>query len=150
MTDRLIRDVVRDAVARLAPDELDDFELVVRTFEASPDAARRGVRVASAPRDEATGFGVELAAQALSSLAMAVALDVSKDLVKEGGKSVWRWWRVRRAAPAPTDATPVLAEGDRDRAVTTATASATALGASPAQADAVARAVIDCWTAPVP
>jgi hypothetical protein len=90
MADRTLADVATAVLQDTAPDQLRDFHVVMRGFDASPEAherAQRGVR-------EESAAGAALAGEVIGGIILAVGADLAKDLLKDavvaGAKRVRR------------------------------------------------------------
>jgi hypothetical protein len=98
--------VLRDC----APDQLGDFPIVLRGFDASPrghERAQRGVR-------EESASGAALAGEVIGSIVLAVGADLLKDLLVDGAKQAGRKLMRLRRRPRVTSST-VLPELDASR-----------------------------------
>ena len=100
MPDRPLIDIVRAAVADVAPDELADFERVARGYAAS--AARRGWPW----HTESSASASVVAGQPVAALVTAVGAELGTDVVLLGA---------RHGAPADRHPLVAAARSDRDR-----------------------------------
>lgn len=79
MSDELVAELARGAIATAAPHELPLFPAASRRFFADPEGAVDPAR----GRDEVLGFGIEAAAVLITPVALTVAKDVIRFLVDE-------------------------------------------------------------------
>lgn len=79
MSDELVAELARGAIATTAPHELPLFPASSRRFFADPQGALNTAR----GRDEVLGFGIEAAAVLITPVALTVAKDVIRFLVDE-------------------------------------------------------------------
>ena len=93
---RRAEDIIKDVLAREAPEELARFDLVSAAFFEDPERALR----ASPRRDKPAGFGVSelhtLIAIVLLNAFYALLADQAKDASARAGKGAWRWLKSRR------------------------------------------------------
>ncbi len=153
--DLRVRDIARAAVATMSPDDLVDFDELVDAYADDPKAALRAGRA----RAEPTASASAVTMHALTVVAIAVACDLSSDLVKAGARQGWRTarprlarifpWRKRSTNPRLTDAiAPELLLDQVPEARTRAVETARRMGVPEETAVAVASAVINAWVAP--
>jgi hypothetical protein len=81
--DRLIADLARQQVARMAPKELPLYQMTSEAYFEDPKAVE-----AQAGKDEMLGFGVEAGVAFLTPVALAVTTEVVKFIASELRKSV--------------------------------------------------------------
>ncbi len=72
--DQLIRDIARDVVGQIAPQELPLFRATSEAYFKNPREVLEGKK----PRDETLGFGLETAVAFLTPVVLAVATEVVK------------------------------------------------------------------------
>src|SRR5262249_20088304 len=113
-TDReLTRDVARQAIAHLAPDELTLFDAASDQYFNKPSRVHRG----RAGLDEPLSFGIDQAAVLLTPLALAVATDVVNAARDELANGLVGWirrrmisWFRRRGRKPRTAVQPLTAD----------------------------------------
>ncbi|MFI6483561.1 hypothetical protein ACIBH1_36915 [Nonomuraea sp. NPDC050663] len=131
--------LARDVVSQLAPDELPDFDLIATAYLVNPKINLR--------TDEPNGSGWSAAMPFLTSLAMAVIVDLCKDMSKAGGRSLWGWVKERAGWGASADE-ELPACDDEQRLRELAHGSAVKHGATPQDAARIADAVVNGWHRP--
>jgi hypothetical protein len=137
----LIRELAEAALERAAPEELAVFDETAEEYFRSPDAVLNPRR-----RDEAVGFGLDLALLTPTVLAAASAvvqflLDVAADTVREEAKATVAD-RIRRLLRHAGDAAPASLSPEQLRRVRDlAYQRVKATGADEAQASLVADAI---------
>jgi transglutaminase-like putative cysteine protease len=119
MSDELVAELAREAVATAAPQELPLFRAASRRYFEDPDGATRGTRGG----DEVLGFGIEGAAILITPVALNIAKDVIRFLVDEitrtakdearpaiEGRVRRLFRRGREAEPEPEEAPDALSD----------------------------------------
>lgn len=133
-----------EAVLRdIAPDELDDFDLVVKGFDASPRAherAQRGV-------DEETAAGLAEVGEVLGGIVLAVGTDLIKEATENGLKTSGRRAldMLRRRRSTSDTELPVLTDEKANGLRLRARDLALEFGASPDVAASIADAMSTRW-----
>ena len=145
MPDRSLIDVVRAAVAEVAPDELADFEVVARGYAAS--AAKRGWPW----HTESTPSASVVAGQPVAALVTAVGAELVRNVVLLGAPTVRRriatlWSRAWGRTTIDLDRSPpAVREVDVARLQAAAITMARARGASDDVATSIGTALARQW-----
>jgi hypothetical protein len=150
MPDRPLIEIVRAAVAEIAPDELPDFDFVARAYAEAPRAAARARR----GRSESTASAYTMAGQAVVTLATAVGADLCKDALLFGARKAGRrlsigWARLRGRDRIDLDSVPPpVPEPELARLEDAAIAAAREHGATDELATSIGAALVRQWPRP--
>jgi hypothetical protein len=144
---RTVREVAREIVGEVAPDQVGEFAFVAQRYAQAPGAAERAGR----PSNEPTASMIDLGGHALGVIALGVTTDVCKDLLVHGVKQARQggWGRLRRLfrrdRPELDRPVPPLTEEQAPVVHQQVRSAVLATGADAALADSVATALVRSW-----